>query len=53
MNYNHTDVNANDVDEEESKVTAAAQVTVNQTGRFASISNVSCLLVHFCHNLIN
>ena len=47
MNYNYADVNANDADEEESKVTAAAQVTVNQTGRFASISNVSCLVVYF------
>ena len=51
MNYNHADVNANDADEEESKVTAAAQVTVNQTGRFASISNVSCLKVHLRYNL--
>ena len=49
MNLNNGDIIANDVDDEESKVTAPAQVTVNQTGRFASVSNVSCLSVHFCH----
>ena len=47
MNVNNADIIANDVDDEESKVTAPAQVTVNQTGRFASISNVSFLSVQF------
>ena len=47
MNLNNGDIIANDVDDEESKVTAPAQVTVNQTGRFASISNVSFLSVQF------
>ena len=46
-NLNNGDIIANDVDDEESKVTAPAQVTVNQTGRFASISNVSYLSVQF------
>ena len=53
MNHNNADLIANDVDDEESKVTAPAQVTVNQTGRFASVSNVSCLSVHFSLLLAN
>ena len=47
MQHRHVGANDGD-DEEESKVAATGQVTVNQTGRFASISNVSCLPVHFC-----
>ena len=41
INHNYADVNAYDVDDEESKLTAPAQTTINQTGRFASVSNVS------------